>query len=323
MGPKARYLGNEVPKVDLIWQDPLPAAHYKMIGKADVAELKSKILASGLSKAELVKTAWASAASFRGTDYRGGANGARIRLDPERNWAVNDPADLAKVLKVLEGIQAKFNKDRTDGKQVSLADLIVLGGTAAVEDAVKKAGYDIPVPFAPGRTDASQEQTDVHSFAALEPTEDGFRNYYAPSNERSPADLLIDRASKLELTVPEMTVLVGGMRVLDANDGHSKLGVLTNRPGVLTNDFFVNLLDMSTKWTKSSKGDGIYEGHNRKTDALKWTASPVDLVFGSSSELRAVSEVYASDDAHEKFARDFVQAWTKVMNLDRFDLKRD
>lgn len=323
MGPKARYLGNEVPKVDLIWQDPLPAAHYKMIGKADVAELKSKILASGLSKAELVKTAWASAASFRGTDYRGGANGARIRLDPERNWAVNDPADLAKVLKVLEGIQAKFNKDRTDGKQVSLADLIVLGGTAAVEDAVKKAGYDIPVPFAPGRTDASQEQTDVHSFAALEPTADGFRNYYAPSNERSPADLLIDRASKLELTVPEMTVLVGGMRVLDANDGHSKLGVLTNRPGVLTNDFFVNLLDMSTKWTKSSKGDGIYEGHNRKTDALKWTASPVDLVFGSSSELRAVSEVYASDDAHEKFARDFVQAWTKVMNLDRFDLKRD
>ncbi|UEP53217.1 catalase/peroxidase HPI [Burkholderia ambifaria] len=322
LGPKARYLGKDVPKVDLIWQDPLPVAGYQMIGDADIAELKRRILASGVPKAELIKTAWASAASFRGTDYRGGANGARIRLAPENAWAVNDPASLSKVLKSLEGIQAGFNRNRTDGKQVSLADLIVLGGSAAVEDAARKAGYDVKVPFSPGRVDATQAQTDVASFAVLEPTSDGFRNYYRKSNERSPAELMVDRASKLDLTVPEMTVLVGGLRALDANAGHSRLGVLTNRPGTLSNDFFVNLLDMSTQWTKSSSADGTYEGRDRKTGALKWTASPVDLVFGSSSELRAVAEVYASDDAHEKFVRDFVQAWTKVMNLDRFDLKR-
>ncbi|MBR7932213.1 catalase/peroxidase HPI [Burkholderia ambifaria] len=322
LGPKARYLGKDVPKVDLIWQDPLPVAGYQMIGDADIAELKRRILASGVPKAELIKTAWASAASFRATDYRGGANGARIRLAPENDWAVNDPASLSKVLKSLEGIQSGFNRNRTDGKQVSLADLIVLGGSAAVEDAARKAGYDVKVPFSPGRVDATQAQTDVASFAVLEPTADGFRNYYQKSNERSPAELMVDRASKLDLTVPEMTVLVGGLRALDANAGHSRLGVLTNRPGTLSNDFFVNLLDMSTQWTKSSSADGTYEGRDRKTGALKWTASPVDLVFGSSSELRAVAEVYASDDAHEKFVRDFVQAWTKVMNLDRFDLKR-
>jgi catalase-peroxidase len=322
LGPKARYLGKDVPKVDLIWQDPLPVAGYQMIGDADIAELKRRILASGVPKAELIKTAWASAASFRATDYRGGANGARIRLAPENAWAVNDPASLSKVLKSLEGIQSGFNRNRTDGKQVSLADLIVLGGSAAVEDAARKAGYDVKVPFSPGRVDATQAQTDVASFAVLEPTSDGFRNYYQNSNERSPAELMVDRASKLDLTVPEMTVLVGGLRALDANAGHSRLGVLTNRPGTLSNDFFVNLLDMSTQWTKSSSADGTYEGRDRKTGALKWTASPVDLVFGSSSELRAVAEVYASDDAHEKFVRDFVHAWTKVMNLDRFDLKR-
>lgn len=322
LGPKARYLGKDVPKVDLIWQDPLPVAGYQMIGDADIAELKRRILASGVPKAELIKTAWASAASFRATDYRGGANGARIRLAPENAWAVNDPASLSKVLKSLEGIQSGFNRNRTDGKQVSLADLIVLGGSAAVEDAARKAGYDVKVPFSPGRVDATQAQTDVASFAVLEPTSDGFRNYYQKSNERSPAELMVDRASKLDLTVPEMTVLVGGLRALDANAGHSRLGVLTNRPGTLSNDFFVNLLDMSTQWTKSSSADGTYEGRERKTGALKWTASPVDLVFGSSSELRAVAEVYASDDAHEKFVRDFVHAWTKVMNLDRFDLKR-
>ncbi|PRG09040.1 catalase/peroxidase HPI [Burkholderia ambifaria] len=322
LGPKARYLGKDVPKVDLIWQDPLPVAGYQMIGDADIAELKRRILASGVPKAELIKTAWASAASFRATDYRGGANGARIRLAPENAWAVNDPASLSKVLKSLEDIQSGFNRNRTDGKQVSLADLIVLGGSAAVEDAARKAGYDVKVPFSPGRVDATQAQTDVASFAVLEPTSDGFRNYYQKSNERSPAELMVDRASKLDLTVPEMTVLVGGLRALDANAGHSRLGVLTNRPGTLSNDFFVNLLDMSTRWTKSSSADGTYEGRDRKTGALKWTASPVDLVFGSSSELRAVAEVYASDDAHEKFVRDFVQAWTKVMNLDRFDLKR-
>lgn len=322
LGPKGRYLGKDVPKVDLIWQDPLPVAGYQMIGDADIAELKRRILASGVPKSELIKTAWASAASFRATDYRGGANGARIRLAPENAWAVNDPASLSKVLKSLEDIQSGFNRNRTDGKQVSLADLIVLGGSAAVEDAARKAGYDVKVPFSPGRVDATQAQTDVPSFAVLEPTSDGFRNYYRKSNERSPAELMVDRASKLDLTVPEMTVLMGGLRALDANAGHSRLGVLTNRPGTLSNDFFVNLLDMSTQWTKSSSADGTYEGRDRKTGALKWTASPVDLVFGSSSELRAVAEVYASDDAHEKFVRDFVHAWTKVMNLDRFDMKR-
>ena len=322
MGPKARYLGNEVPKEDLIWQDPVPVADYKMIGDADISKLKSKILASGLSVSELVRTAWASAASFRGTDERGGANGARIRLAPEKNWAVNDPAELAKVLKVLEGIRTSFNKNRTDGKEVSLADLIVLGGSTGVEDAVKKGGYDTKVPFSPGRMDATQEQTDVNSFAVLEPTADGFRNYFTKGKDRSPAEMLVERASMLDLTVPEMTVLVGGMRELDANEGHSQLGVFTDHPGTLSNDFFVNLLDMSTQWSKS-KADGIYEGHDRKTGALKWKASPVDLIFGSSSELRAVAEVYASDDAKGKFVNDFVSAWTKVMNLDRFDLKRN
>jgi catalase-peroxidase len=322
MGPRARYLGPEVPKEDLAWESPLPAADYKIIDPADIAELKSKILASGLSDPELVRMAWASAASFRGTDKRGGANGARIRLLPEKDWAVNDPAELAKALKVLEGIQAGFNKGRTDGKQVSLADLIVLGGNVAVEDAAKKAGYNITVPFSPGRTDASQEQTDVPTFAALEPTADGFRNYYAKDNDRSPADMLVERASMLELTVPEMTVLVGGMRALDANEGHSQFGVFTDHPGALSNDFFVNLLDTSTEWKKDPQLDGVYDGLDRKTGALKWKASPVDLIFGSSSELRAVAEVYASDDAHEKFMQDFVKAWAKVMNLDRFDLKK-
>ena len=322
MGPRARYLGSEVPKEALLWQDPVPAADYKMIDEADISQLKAKILTSGVLEPELVRTAWASAASFRGTDKRGGANGARIRLAPENNWAVNDPAELTKVLKVLEGIQTQFNKNRTDGKNVSLADLIVLGGNAAVEDAAKKAGVDVKVPFSPGRTDASQEQTDVHSFAVLEPTADGFRNYFGKGNERSPAEMLVDRATFLTLTVPEMTVLVGGLRELDANEGHTKLGVFTNRPGTLSTDFFVNLLDMSTVWSKSSTSDGVYEGHDRKTGKLEWTATPVDLIFGSNSELRAVAEVYASDDAKEKFVYDFVNAWTKVMDLDRFDLKR-
>ncbi len=320
MGPRSRYLGAEVPKEALIWQDPVPAADYKMIEASDIAALKGKILASGLTVPELVRTAWASAATFRGTDKRGGANGARIRLAPEKNWAVNDPEELSKVLKVLEGIQSDFNK-RKDGKKVSLADLIVLGGSAAVEAAAKKAGYDVKVPFEPGRTDASQEQTDVSSVAVLEPTADGFRNYYGKSNERSPLDLLVERANFLTLTVPEMTVLVGGMRALDANEGGSKLGVLSSRPGVLTNDFFVNLLDMSTRWSKASADDGVYEGQDRKSGKLKWKASAVDLVFGSSSELRAVSEVYAADDGQAKFVQDFVKAWTKVMNLDRYDLK--
>ena len=321
MGPRSRYLGAEAPKEDLVWQDPAPAPDYKLIDGADAAALKSKILASGLTDAELVRTAWASAASFRSTDKRGGANGARIRLAPEKDWAVNDPAELAKVLTALDGIEEGFNKNRADGKKVSLADLIVLGGNAAIEDAAKKAGYDAKVPFSPGRTDASQEQTDVKSFAMLEVTADGFRNYYAKSSERSPAEALVERASMLSLTVPETTALVGGLRVLGANEGGSALGVFTSRPGTLTNDFFVNLLDMSVEWRKSSKSEGVYEGYDRKTGQVKWTAGPVDLLFGSNSELRAVSEVYASDDAKEKFVRDFVAAWTKVMNLDRFDLK--
>ncbi len=322
MGPYARYLGAEVPKEQLIWQDSVPEVDYKLIEEADISKLKDNILVSGLSDSELVSTAWASAASFRSTDKRGGANGARIRLAPENNWTVNDPAELEKVLKTLESIQNIFNSEHSDGKKVSLADVIVLGGNAAVEDAAKKAGYTVKVPFSPGRTDASQQQTDVNSFAALEPTADGFRNYYAQDNQRSPAEFLVERASLLTLTVPEMTVLVGGMRALDANEGHTKLGVLTNRPGTLSNDFFVNLLDMSTKWSKATSSVSIYEGRDRKTDTLKWTATPVDLIFGSNSELRAVAEVYASDDAKEKFVHDFVKAWVKVMNLDRFDLKQ-
>lgn len=322
MGPRARYLGADIPKEVLLWQDPVPAVDYKLVDASDMVGLKANILASGLSESALVQTAWASAASFRGTDKRGGANGARIRLVPEKDWAVNDPAELAKVLKGLEGVRSKFNTGRSDGKQVSLADLIVLGGNAAVEAAAKRAGYEVKVPFSPGRTDASQEQTDVKSFAALEPTADGFRNYFSTSNERSPAELLVERASLLTLTVPEMTVLVGGMRALDANVGDSRLGVFTDRPGTLSNDFFVNLLDMSTEWTKSASSKGIYEGRDRKTSRVKWTATPVDLVFGSDSELRAIAEVYASDDAKEKFVQDFVNAWAKVMDLDRYDLKR-
>jgi catalase-peroxidase len=320
MGPRARYLGAEVPNVDLIWQDPLPKADYAMVDANDISELKSKILASGLTGPELVRTAWASAATFRGTDERGGANGARIRLAPEKDWDVNNPRELAKVLQRLEGIQKDFNHARSGGKKVSLADLIVLGGGAAVEQAAKKAGYDVQVPFTPGRTDASQDQTDPVSFAVLEPTADGFRNYFGNGVRRSPAEMLVDRANNLTLTVPEMTVLVGGMRVLNANEGQTQNGIFTDRPGTLTNDFFVNLLDMSYTWNKSAASEGIYEGHDRKTGALKWTATPVDLVFGSNSELRAVAEVYASSDGQEKFVHDFVKAWTKVMTLDRFDL---
>lgn len=323
MGPKARYLGAEIPKEDFVWQDSLPVAEYKVIENKDIMSLKEKILKSGLSDSMLIKTAWASASTFRGTDFRGGDNGARIRLEPQKDWAVNDPAELSHVLKSLENIQSNFNKNRTDDKQVSLADLIVLGGNTAIEDAARKAGYDIHVPFTPGRTDASQSQTDIHSFSVLEPTADGFRNYYdAKRNKKSPAELLVDRANKLELTVPEMTVLIGGLRVLGANSVNSRVGVLTHNPGILSNDFFVNLLDMSTKWTKSTKNQGYFDGYDRKTGKLEWTASPVDLIFGSNSELRAVAEVYASDDAHEKFVHDFISAWTKVMNLDRFELKK-
>ena len=320
MGPRARYIGSEVPAEELLWQDPVPAVDHKLIDAKDITKLKSDILASGLTVPELVRTAWASAATFRGTDLRGGVNGARIRLAPQKNWEVNNPRELAKVLKRLERMQKGFNRKQKGGKKVSLADLIVLGGAAAIEQAAKKAGYDVQVPFTPGRTDASQKQTDVNSFAVLEPTADGFRNYFAKGNHKSPAEMLVDRADLLTLTIPEMTVLVGGMRALNANAGKSGHGVFIDRPGTLRNDFFINLLDMSTKWTKSSKSEGVYEGRDRGTGKLKWTATPVDLVFGSNSELRAVAEVYAADDAREKFVRDFVAAWTKVMNLDRFDV---
>jgi catalase-peroxidase len=319
MGPKARYIGAEVPAEDLIWQDPIPKVDHKLIDDRDVAKLKSTILASGLTVPELVRTAWASAATFRGTDMRGGANGARIRLAPQKDWEANDPIELAKVLNRLEGIQNDFNRSLKGGKKASLADVIVLGGSAAVEEAAKKAGYKVQLTFRPGRMDASQEQTDVNSFEVLKPTADGFRNYFGKDNPHSPAEMLVERANYLTLTVPEMTVLVGGMRALDANAGHSQHGVFTSRPGTLSNDFFVNLLDMSTKWSKSSSAEGIYEGRDRATDKVKWTATPVDLIFGSNSELRAVAEVYASNDAKEKFVQDFVKAWTKVMNLDRFD----
>ena len=320
MGPRARYVGTEIPDEVMLWQDPVPAVEHDLIDAEDIAKLKSEILASGLTIPELVRTAWASASSFRGTDMRGGANGARIRLAPQKNWEVNNPDELAKVLKRLEGIQKDFNRAQSGGKQVSLADLIVLGGAAAIEQAAKKTGQDVHVPFLPGRTDASPKQTDVNSFAVLEPTADGFRNYFGNGNRRSPAEMLVERADLLTLTVPEMTVLVGGMRVLNANAGQSGHGVFTDRPGTLSNDFFVNLLDMSTQWAKSSKSEGLYEGRERGTGQLKWTATPVDLVFGSNSELRAVAEVYAFDDSQEKFVRDFVAAWTKVMNLDRFEL---
>ncbi len=315
MGPKARYLGKEVPSESLIWQDPVPPVNHKLIGAGEIANLKSQILKSGLSVSELVRTAWSSAASFRGTDLRGGANGARLRLAPQKDWAANNPSELTQVLAKLEKIQKDFSKA---GSKVSLADVIVLGGVAAIE---KASGNSIKVPFTPGRTDASQEQTDVASFAFLEPTADGFRNYYATGNTMSPAEMLVDRANLLTLTVPEMTVLVGGLRALNANAGQVKHGVFTSKPGTLSNDFFVNLLDMSTKWQKSSKAEGLYEGVDRKTGEVKWTATPVDLLFGSHSELRAIAEVYASEDGKQKFLRDFVNVWNKVMMLDRFDVK--
>ena len=322
MGPRARYLGPDVPGEAQTWQDPLPAVDYPLVDEKDAAALEAKLLASGLTVPELVRTAWASASSFRGTDMRGGANGARIRLAPQKDWAANTPRELATVLPKLERIQTDFNKSLSGGKKVSLADVIVLAGNAAVEQAAKDAGYDVQVPFTPGRADASQAQTDVSSFAALEPAADGFRNYYESDQGRSPAELLVDKANLLTLTVPEMTVLVGGLRALNANAGQSAHGVFTDKPGTLTNDYFVNLLDMSTKWTKSAEDEGLYEGRDRKTDELEWTATPVDLVFGSNAELRAIAEVYGASDGREKLVRDFVKAWTKVMNLDRFDVAR-
>ncbi|MFI6705343.1 catalase/peroxidase HPI [Nonomuraea sp. NPDC050478] len=320
MGPASRYLGPEVPAETLLWQDPVPAVTHELVGDEDVAALKAKVLASGLSVSELVSTAWASASTFRGSDKRGGANGARIRLQPQIGWEVNDPDRLANVLGTLEGIQKEFNGSQTSGKQISLADLIVLAGAAAVEKAAKDAGYDVQVPFTPGRTDASQEQTDVESFAVLEPSADGFRNYLGKGN-RLPAEyLLLDRANLLTLSAPEMTVLVGGLRVLGANQGQSQLGVLTDTPGRLTNDFFVNLLDLGTTWKPVAGDANAFEGSDSATGEVKWTGSRADLVFGSNSELRALAEVYACDDAKEKFVNDFVAAWDKVMNLDRFDL---
>ena len=321
MGPRARYLGKLVPSEVLIWQDPIPAVDHELVNEQDITGLKTKLLSSGLSISQLVTTAWASASTFRGSDKRGGANGARIRLAPQKDWEVNQPGELAKVLAVLEGVQKDFNTAQIAGKKVSLADLIVLGGTAAVEAAAKKAGIDVQVPFAPGRMDARQDQTDVESFAVLEATADGFRNYLRPAQEAFAAELLIDKANLLTLTAPEMTVLVGGLRALNANVGHSKHGVFTHRPESLTNDFYVNLLDMSTAWQKSSTAGGGMEGRDRRTGTVKWTATVNDLVFGSNSQLRALAEVYASSDAHPAFVCDFVSAWVKVMNLDRFDLK--
>ncbi|NMQ27830.1 catalase/peroxidase HPI [Candidatus Accumulibacter phosphatis] len=320
MGPRARYLGKLVPKEALIWQDPIPAVDHALVDEQDIAALKARILACGLSISQLVTTAWASASSFRGSDKRGGANGARIRLAPQKDWEVNQPADLAKVLPSLEAIQKAFNGAQSGGKKISLADLIVLGGCAAIEAAATKAGHEVKVPFSPGRMDASQEQTDADSFAVLEPTADGFRNYVRNGHEGSAAELLVDRANLLTLTAPEMTVLVGGMRALGANAGKSKHGVFTKRPEALTNDFFVNLLDMNTKWQKSATSEGVLEGRDRATGDLKWTGTIVDLVFGSNSQLRALAEVYACSDSQPAFMGDFVAAWNKVMNLDRFDL---
>ena len=320
MGPRSRYLGPLVPEEPLLWQDPVPSVDHQLIGDQDIADLKAQVLASGLSVSQLVSTAWASAASFRGTDKRGGANGARLRLAPQRDWAVNNPAELAPVLQTLEQVQSEFNGAQTDGTRVSLADLIVLAGCAGVEQAAKDAGHDVQVPFAPGRTDATQEWTDVESFAVLEPTADGFRNYLQAGHQESAEELLVERAYMLTLTPPEMTVLVGGLRALNANTGQSEHGVFTNRPGTLTNDFFVNLLDMNTEWQASSTSDGVFEGRERRSGALKWTGTRVDLIFGSNSELRAIAEAYGSDDAQQEFVRDFVAAWDKVMNLDRFDL---
>jgi catalase-peroxidase len=319
MGPVSRYLGPWVPEPQL-WQDPVPKVDHELIGEQDIAALKSKILASGVSISQLISTAWASAATFRDTDMRGGANGARIRLAPQKDWEVNNPAELAKVLQSLEKIQQDFNGSQSGGRKVSLADLIVLGGCAAVEQAAKNAGSDVTVPFTPGRTDASQEQTDVESFAVLEPNADGFRNYLRVGEKLPGEHALVERANLLTLTAPELTVLVGGMRALNANFDHSAHGIFTDRPQTLTNDFFVNLLDMSTEWKASASAENVFEGRDRATGEVKSTGTAVDLAFGSNSQLRAITEVYASDDSKEKFVRDFVAAWDKVMNLDRFDL---
>jgi catalase-peroxidase len=320
MGPRARYLGPEVPAEELIWQDPIPAVDHPLVDEQDIASLKQKILASGLPVSQLVSTAWASASTFRGSDKRGGANGARIRLAPQKDWAVNQPEQLAKVLKVLEGIQGEFNGAQSGGKKVSLADLIVLAGGAGIEQAAKSAGHQVTVPFAPGRMDASQEQTDVESVGALEPVADGFRNYLNGKFGVPAEALLIDKAQLLTLTAPEMTVLIGGLRALKVQAGQDSQGVFTSRPETLTNDFFRNLLDMGTEWKSVSSAQDLFEGRDRKTGEVKWTGSRVDLVFGSHAQLRALSEVYASEDGQEKFVRDFVAAWVKVMNLDRFDL---
>jgi catalase-peroxidase len=321
MGPRSRYLGPEVPAEELIWQDPIPAVDHPLIDEKDIAALKAKVLKSGLSVSQMVSTAWASASTFRGSDKRGGANGARIRLAPQKDWVVNNPAQLKKVLDKMEDIQKEFNSAQTDGKKVSLADLIVLAGCAGIEKAAKEAGFTVSVPFTPGRMDASQEQTDVESFAVLEPAADGFRNYLKTKYTISTEELLVDKAQLLTLTPPEMTVLVGGMRVLNTNFDNSKHGVFTKRPEVLSNDFFVNLLDMSTVWKPTSESKESFEGCDRVTGELKWTGTRADLIFGSNSELRALAEVYGSADAQEKFVNDFVAAWNKVMNLDRFDLK--
>jgi catalase-peroxidase len=321
MGPRSRYVGKLVPSEVMIWQDPVPPVDHKLVDAKDIAKLKTDIMATGLTVPELVRVAWASASSFRGTDMRGGANGARVRLEPQKSWAANDPAELAKVLTRLEKIQQDFNRGRRDGKKISLADMIVLGGVAAIEHAAKQAGQTVTVPFTPGRTDATAEMTDAASFDVLKPTADGFRNYFEPdANPRSPAEMLVEKAAMLNLTVPEMTVLVGGMRALNANTGGAKHGVFTAKPGTLTNDFFTNLLDMGTVWKKAAE-EGVYEGHDRTSGQPKWTATPVDLIFGSNSELRAVAEVYAQNGANQKFVTDFVAAWTKVMNLDRFDVR--
>ena len=320
MGPITRYLGPLVPKGQLIWQDPVPSVDHELVAEQDIAALKAKVLASGLSISELVSTAWASASTFRGSDKRGGANGARIRLAPQKDWEANQPAQLAKVLQALEAVQKEFNAAQSGNKKVSLADIIVLGGSAAVEAAAKTAGHNVTVPFIPGRTDASQAQTDVASFAVLEPSADGFRNFIKAGHTGSEAELLVDRANLMTLTAPEMTVLIGGMRALNANVGQSKNGVFTQRPETLTNDFFVNLLDMGTQWQKSAASEGLLEGHDRTSGNVKWTAAVADLVFGSNSQLRAIAEVYACSDAEPAFVRDFVAAWGKVMNLDRYDL---
>jgi catalase-peroxidase len=321
LGPRSRYVGSEIPEEVFVWQDPLPAVDHELISARDADTLKAKILKSGLTVPELVRTAWASASTFRGSDMRGGANGARIRFAPQKDWEANNPEELAKVLSTLSEVQQAFNKSVSGGRQVSLADLIVLGGAAAVEQAAKNAGHRIEVPFTPGRTDASQAMTDVNSFAVLEPTADAFRNYYNDASYASPAIMMVEKADLLTLTIPEMTALVGGMRALNANSGRASHGVLTDEPGTLSNDFFVNLLDMATKWSKSSEAEGTYEGRDRGTNKLKWIATPVDLVFGSNSELRAVAEAYASIDGEEQFVADFIAAWVKVMSLDRFDLK--